>query len=199
MTKAIPAMSLVPQGPAERDAAPAPARSSPAWLAAVSPGIPAVLPGCGRVRPVRGAVLDRGPPGLVALPSTMPPLLWHAHEMLFGFAVAVIVGFLLTAGKAWTGPGHAARRHPGRDGGLWLAARLPPWCAVRGLRLALDLVLLPWVAFVLIRVLLKAGNRRNLPLGASSCCWRLANLAFTRPRWAGSTSTRCARCTPAWR
>jgi uncharacterized protein involved in response to NO len=33
----------------------------------------------------------------------MPPLLWHAHEMLYGFAVAVIVGFLLTAGKAWTG------------------------------------------------------------------------------------------------
>ena len=33
----------------------------------------------------------------------MPALLWHAHEMLYGFAVAVIVGFLLTAGKAWTG------------------------------------------------------------------------------------------------
>ena len=38
--------------------------------------------------------------GKVALPMTMPPLLWHAHEMLFGFAAAVIVGFLLTAGKA---------------------------------------------------------------------------------------------------
>jgi uncharacterized protein involved in response to NO len=25
------------------------------------------------------------------------------HEMLFGFAAAVIMGFLLTAGKAWTG------------------------------------------------------------------------------------------------
>ena len=33
----------------------------------------------------------------------MPPMLWHAHEMLYGFAAAVIVGFLLTAGKAWTG------------------------------------------------------------------------------------------------
>ena len=27
----------------------------------------------------------------------LPPLLWHAHEMLFGFAIAVILGFLLTA------------------------------------------------------------------------------------------------------
>jgi len=29
--------------------------------------------------------------------------LWHAHEMLFGFALAVIVGFLFTAGRNWTG------------------------------------------------------------------------------------------------
>ena len=41
--------------------------------------------------------------GMVSLPAAMPPLLWHAREMLYGFAVAVIVGFLLTAGKAWTG------------------------------------------------------------------------------------------------
>lgn len=28
---------------------------------------------------------------------------WHAHEMLYGFALAVIAGFLLTAVKNWTG------------------------------------------------------------------------------------------------
>ena len=28
--------------------------------------------------------------------------LWHAHEMLFGFTLAVIVGFLFTAGSNWT-------------------------------------------------------------------------------------------------
>jgi len=28
---------------------------------------------------------------------------WHAHEMLFGFAMPVVVGFLLTAVAAWTG------------------------------------------------------------------------------------------------
>lgn len=41
--------------------------------------------------------------------SAPPPLLyvsasqWHAHEMLYGFAFAVIAGFLLTAVKNWTG------------------------------------------------------------------------------------------------
>ena len=28
---------------------------------------------------------------------------WHGHEMLFGYTMAVIAGFLLTAVRAWTG------------------------------------------------------------------------------------------------
>src|SRR2546423_13813181 len=32
-----------------------------------------------------------------------PPMYWHAHEMVFGFTVAVIAGFLLTAVGNWTG------------------------------------------------------------------------------------------------
>lgn len=33
----------------------------------------------------------------------LPPSLWHAHEMLFGFVGAAIAGFLLTAVPSWTG------------------------------------------------------------------------------------------------
>jgi uncharacterized protein involved in response to NO len=32
-----------------------------------------------------------------------PPVIWHAHEMLFGYGLAVVAGFLLTAIKNWTG------------------------------------------------------------------------------------------------
>lgn len=32
-----------------------------------------------------------------------PPITWHAHEMIFGYSMAVIAGFLLTAIKNWTG------------------------------------------------------------------------------------------------
>jgi uncharacterized protein involved in response to NO len=116
--------------------------------------------------------------GLVALPSTMPPLLWHAHEMLYGFAVAVIVGFLLTAGKAWTGLATPRGATLAAMAGLWLAARLAAVGAPYAVYAALDVVLLPWVAYVLIRVLLKAGNRRNLPLGAILLLLATANLAF---------------------
>jgi uncharacterized protein involved in response to NO len=35
--------------------------------------------------------------------SAMPANLWHSHEMLFGYAMAVVAGFLLTAIKNWTG------------------------------------------------------------------------------------------------
>ncbi|WP_227430936.1 NnrS family protein [Psychrobacter sp. I-STPA6b] len=31
------------------------------------------------------------------------PFYWHAHEMLYGYTMAIIAGFLLTAVKTWTG------------------------------------------------------------------------------------------------
>lgn len=118
---------------------------------------------------------------LVALPSTMPPLLWHAHEMLYGFAVAVIVGFLLTAGKAWTGLATPRGATLAAMAGLWLAARLAALGAphaVYAVYAVLDVALLPWVASVLIRVLVKAGNRRNLPLAAILLLLATANVTF---------------------
>lgn len=116
--------------------------------------------------------------GKVALPMTMPPLLWHAHEMLFGFAAAVIVGFLLTAGRAWTGL--ATPRGPtlAALALLWLAARAAALVAPYPLYAALDVLLLPVVAGLLIAVLLRAGNRRNLPLAGILLLLAGANAVF---------------------
>jgi uncharacterized protein involved in response to NO len=46
--------------------------------------------------------------GIYSFNITLPmkglsPFQWHAHEMIYGFSVAVIAGFLLTAVKNWTG------------------------------------------------------------------------------------------------
>jgi uncharacterized protein involved in response to NO len=39
-----------------------------------------------------------------AWPSAgLPAVAWHAHEMIYGYAMAVIAGFLLTAVRNWTG------------------------------------------------------------------------------------------------
>lgn len=116
--------------------------------------------------------------GRVSMTLSLPPLLWHAHEMLFGFAVAVIVGFLLTAGRAWTGLATPRGAALGALAMLWLAARVAAIAAPPAVYAALDLALLPLMAGVLLRVLLRAGNRRNLPLVALLLLLALANLAF---------------------
>ena len=36
-------------------------------------------------------------------PAGLPAATWHAHEMIYGYGMAVIAGFLLTAVKNWTG------------------------------------------------------------------------------------------------
>jgi uncharacterized protein involved in response to NO len=55
------------------------------------------------------------------LPGADP--LWHAHEMLFGYAFAVIAGFLLTAVRNWTGLSTPARAPLAAIASLWLVAR----------------------------------------------------------------------------
>lgn len=114
----------------------------------------------------------------IDLPSGMPPLLWHAHEMLFGFAAAVIVGFLLTAGKAWTGLATPRGGVLCALALLWLSARLAAVAAPYPLYAALDVLLLPLVAGLLTAVLLRAGNRRNLPLALILLLLAVANGAF---------------------
>jgi uncharacterized protein involved in response to NO len=86
---------------------------------------------------------------------------WHAHEMLFGFALAVIVGFLFTAGRNWT-------NQPTPSGAtlvalalLWVAARvlvLTPWAwAAAAANVAFPLAAAVGLAVPLYR----ARNRRN--------------------------------------
>lgn len=81
--------------------------------------------------------------GAIHLPSALPGLFWHQHEMLFGFLSAAIAGFLLTAVCVWT---QTERTHGLRLvllWGVWLAGRLllafgaelPEWL-VQGFNLA---------------------------------------------------------------
>jgi uncharacterized protein involved in response to NO len=116
--------------------------------------------------------------GQVRLELTVAPVLWHAHEMLFGFAAAVIVGFQLTAGKAWTGLATPRGAFLGVLALLWIAARVAAVLAPYAVYAALDLVLLPAVAAILVDLLVRARNRRNLPLAAILLLLSLANLAF---------------------
>ncbi len=116
--------------------------------------------------------------GYFELRLNLSPLLWHGHEMLFGFAAGVVAGFLLTAVKAWTGQETARGPLLGALALLWVAARLAALAAPYPVFMALDMALLPAVAAVLLRVLIKAGNKRNIPLVSLLVLMALANLAF---------------------
>ncbi len=117
--------------------------------------------------------------GQLAWAPNLPPMLWHAHEMVFGFATAVIIGFLLTAGKAWTGLPTPRGLPLALLALTWLAARVAALLDVPyAVYAVLDLALLPIVAVILVLLLLRADNHRNLLLAGLLGLLALANLVF---------------------
>ncbi|MBD3657408.1 MULTISPECIES: NnrS family protein [Marinobacter] len=94
--------------------------------------------------------------GTVHLPLAMPGLLWHQHEMLFGFLTAAIAGFLLTAVCVWT---QTERTHGWRLVLLWLV-----WLGGR-LLLGLGEGLPDW--------LVQGVNLAFLPLVMIDAGWRI--------------------------
>ncbi|HVA80056.1 MAG TPA: NnrS family protein, partial [Candidatus Binataceae bacterium] len=103
--------------------------------------------------------------GYVRLPTRFDPLTWHIHEMLFGFVMAAVGGFLLTAIPNWT------NRLPVRGyplallTGLWMLGRLvclisadlPAWLAIGG-----DLSFPVALLAVAAREIIAGRNWRNL-------------------------------------
>ncbi|WP_154221895.1 NnrS family protein [Marinicella rhabdoformis] len=89
--------------------------------------------------------------------------LWHAHEMVFGYGLAVIAGFLLTAIKNWTGVPTASHRHLKMLVLLWLLGRVVAFVpAVPNLVIAVVDVLFGVVlTFYVAHPLVKVGNKRN--------------------------------------
>lgn len=93
--------------------------------------------------------------------------LWHGHEMLFGFAMAAVAGFSLTAVATWTG-------RPAVNG-FPLAFLLVSWLAGRlvmafsgglpvNLVLLLDMLFPVLLTLLLGREIIGARNLRNYPL-----------------------------------
>ena len=60
--------------------------------------------------------------GWLASPYLAGPL-WHGHEMLFGFTLAVVAGFLLTAVRNWTGQPTPTGAPLMALAALWVAGR----------------------------------------------------------------------------
>lgn len=123
---------------------------------------------------------------LVFLPgsgSTPPisPLAWHAHEMLFGFIMAAVAGFLLTAVPSWTGSrGYAGAPLLGLTL-LWIAGRFvvtfPLGLSAKMVAL-IDLAFIPALVLTILPALIRSGNRRNSIFIGLLAALFAANLQF---------------------
>ena len=81
--------------------------SQPLWLVGFRPLFAlaclagALLPTLWMLRYLGYTPIAVSPAPTCGLFCANPPVIWHAHEMLFGFGGAVLAGFLLTASKNW--------------------------------------------------------------------------------------------------
>ncbi|WP_299180946.1 NnrS family protein [uncultured Neptuniibacter sp.] len=89
---------------------------------------------------------------------------WHAHEMIFGFTLAIIGGFLLTAVRNWTNVQTLYSWPLAALFLLWLTARaLPLFDTVPGLFIATaDLAFAPLLAISVAWPIIRSKNYRNL-------------------------------------
>ena len=135
--------------------------------------------------------------------QTLNPLYWHGHEMIYGYALAVVAGFLLTAVKTWTG---VMMPYGYKLLGIfvcWLLARLG-WIAFGlGVTIAgssawllyaaavFDLLFIGSMAFVIFRAVLQVKQYKQmgilaklalLTLGNGLCYWGIisANMNMTK-------------------
>ncbi len=109
------------------------------------------------------------------------PVLWHAHEMIFGYVMAVVAGFLLTAIKNWTGEEVLRGKALAFLFFLWLFARLLP---LTGLMIPVVIVALVDVAFLLflalacLRPVLKVKQYKQIGIISKLFLLMLCNIVF---------------------
>jgi len=130
--------------------------------------------------------------GLLPFSYLQGPM-WHAHEMLFGFTLAVLTGFLLTAGQNWSGQPTPKGTYLAALAALWVAGRilvLSPWA---WLAAAVNVAFPLAIATALAIALYRGRNRRNyffvallLLMAVAQLVVHLNALGVLRvPGWAG--------------
>jgi uncharacterized protein involved in response to NO len=104
---------------------------------------------------------------------------WHIHEMIFGFASAIVAGFLLTAVQNWTGTRGIYGNKLIALFTVWLLGRvvmLFPDLAGNIVSSIIDLSFLPFVAILLAQPIIAVKQYRNLFFIPLLLLFTLANL-----------------------
>lgn len=119
--------------------------------------------------------------GLAAIGGDFGAPLWHAHEMVFGFAPAVLAGFLLTAIPNWTGTLPVAGRPLIGLVAVWLAGRVAMaaagWIGL-GLAVGVDLLFLPLLLAICGREIIAGRKWNDLKVLAGVAAVMAGNTGF---------------------
>ena len=116
--------------------------------------------------------------GSIEIDNYYPMTYWHAHEMLLGYSVAVISGFLLTAVKNWTGIQTIQGTKLAWLCVLWIYGRLAPFYSELlpdALIALIDFSFLPILAYFIAKPILQSGNIKNLLIVALLLFMALGN------------------------
>ncbi|MCB1471749.1 MAG: NnrS family protein [Rhodobiaceae bacterium] len=117
------------------------------------------------------------------------PHLWHGHEMIFGYAVAVIAGFFMTAVPNWTGTREAGSCGVAIAAAVWLAGRIAVWFSAwvsPWLVAVADLAFLPLLASGIAINLLRRPKPQNVAL-LGLLVLLLAGNVMAHLEWVGLT------------
>lgn len=123
--------------------------------------------------------------GFAPFKGAMNPFYWHGHEMVFGYALAVIAGFLLTAVKTWTNqpmpygwklfaiflPWVLARI-------IWMGAHAVPSNAMLVVAFVMDMLFWGLTSFAVIKAVWVARQKRQIGIIAKLVLLYIAQLAF---------------------
>ena len=113
--------------------------------------------------------------------NDIPPSYWHAHEMIFGYAMAVIAGFLLTAVPSWTNSKPVSGLPLIVLFSIWLAARLlfligdQSWFVITA---SVDLLFMVVLWVVLAVPIIKCRQYRQAGILAKILLMSIANVLF---------------------
>lgn len=118
--------------------------------------------------------------GWLGAHSVVAGPVWHAHEMIFGYAFVVIAGFLFTAARNWTNQPTPTGATLAMIATLWVAARVLVLTKYTLAAAAFDTLFALFAALGVAVPLVRSGNRRNyffifllLGLGAANLIFYL--------------------------
>ena len=124
----------------------------------------------------------------VMLRGQLAGVIWHAHEMLWGFIATIAVGFLLTAGANWTGINPLKGKALGVLSVLWVtahAAYLIPGTTSFWVAVASELVFFMGAAIALGRAIYGTRSQRNYGVPLLVLALGVADALFLLAAWQG--------------